>query len=54
MPPETTSHKNLEEMSDKELLSLHDGILDIRCYLDRRLSKITAIMHKRLETNLVK
>lgn len=51
---ETEKTKELEEMSDKELMYLHDGIMDIRCYLDRRLASVTAIMHERLEKNLIK
>ena len=54
MPTEIEHPEKLEDMSDKELLNLHDGIIDIRCYLDRKLAKITAIMHERLEKNLVK
>ena len=50
----TEKTKELEEMSDKELMYLHDGIMDIRCYLDRRLASVTAIMHERLEKKLVK
>ena len=46
---QTKKPKDLTEMSDKELMYLHDGTMDIRCYLDRRLASIAAIMHERLE-----
>ncbi len=54
MPPEKPSPKKLEDMSNEELLTLQSGIIDVRCYLDQRLSNLHAIMHDRLEKNLVK